>query len=65
MTMSDKVLRKLLDFQRFEGEERLGRLIDGALARWVKKGIPLSDEDLELNAAGDPDILREEGDTHV
>ena len=64
MTASDKILRELMDYQRFEGEERLGRLIEETLARWVKEGIPLLDEDLALNAAGAPDILREEEDTH-
>ncbi|NLB38407.1 MAG: hypothetical protein GX810_04060 [Clostridiales bacterium] len=64
MTAGDKALRRLLDYQRFEGEERLGRLIEKALARWAKGGVPLLDEDLELNAAGDPDILREEEGPH-
>ncbi len=64
MTAGDKALRRLLDYQRFEGEERLGRLIDETLARWAKGGVPLLDEDLELNAAGDPDILREEEGPH-
>jgi hypothetical protein len=64
MTASDKILRELMYYQRFEGEERLGRLIEETLARWVKEGIPLLDEDLALNAAGAPDILREEEDPH-
>ncbi|MDD2561784.1 MAG: hypothetical protein PHP07_04095 [Eubacteriales bacterium] len=64
MTTGEKALRELFDYQRFEGEVRLGGLIEKALARWAKGGIPLLDEDLELNAAGDPDILRIEEDTH-
>ena len=64
MTMSGKELRQLFDFQRFEGEERLKKLIDDTLTRWARKGVSLSDEDLKLNAAGDPDILREEEDPH-
>lgn len=64
MPVSNRVLRDLLDYQRFEGEARLARLIEETLARWVKGGTPLLDEDLELNAAGDPEILRKEEDSH-
>ncbi len=64
MKASGKVLRELFDYQRFEGEERLGRLIEETLARWVKGGTPLLDEDLALNAAGDPEILMKEENPH-
>lgn len=46
-------LKRLFDFQRFEGNERLAALIERAEERY---GHILSDEDLEwVSAAGDLD----------
>ena len=47
----DKKLKKVFDFQRFEQNERLGKLISEA----ADDAVELSDGDLsQVNAAGDP-----------
>ena len=50
--MADK-LKRLFDYQRFEGNSRLQKLIGETEAR---SGAELSDDQLELvSAAGDPE----------
>ena len=56
MENTEKWLRSLFDFQRFAGSKRLGDVIRAT-------GLPgdareLSDDQLDLNAAGDPDAWR-------
>ena len=47
----EKILKKLLDYQRFEQNEKLGKLIRETESRFIRE---LSDEDLSLvNAAGE------------
>ncbi len=57
-------LRSLMDYQRFDGIAALQALIEDSLARWGAGGTALSDDDLELNAAGEPDAWRDEVDPH-
>lgn len=64
MTAFEKTLRQLMDYQRFENGTRLEALIEDTLSRCGEGASPLMDEELNLNAAGDPDISREEGDSH-
>lgn len=48
----DNKLRKLFDYQRFEGNERLAKFISETESRYAKN---LSDDDLSfVNAAGEP-----------
>ena len=65
MTACEKELRRLFDYQRFEGEDHLSSLIEKTMTRWESGGVPLADESLELHAAGVPDPFTEEGDRHV
>ena len=56
MENTEKRLRSLFDFQRFAGSQRLDALIRAV-------GLPgdvreLSDDELELNAAGEPEAWR-------
>ena len=56
MDETEKLLRSLFDFQRFEGNERLNRVILGT--EGGENGLPLEDSLLELNAAGEPEAWR-------
>lgn len=56
MDETKKLLRSLFDFQRFEGNERLDRVIRSVEAGG--SGLPLEDSWLELNAAGEPEAWR-------
>lgn len=50
---TDKLLTELFEFQRFEGDPALQRLIDEVEDRWSEE--ELSDDELKgLAAAGDP-----------
>lgn len=56
MDKTEKLLYSLFDFQRFEKNERLDKVIrsagnDGEI-------LPLDDSQLELNAAGEPEAWR-------
>ena len=52
--MMENKLKKLFDYQRFEQNKKLGKLIKETEKRYAAE---LSDEDLSLvNAAGDPEI---------
>lgn len=65
MDESEKLLRALLDFQRFEKNERLDKVIRGT--EEDMDGLPLDDSRLDLNAAGEPEIWRSrkrEDDNH-
>ena len=54
MDKTERALRALFDFQRFE---RGGRL-DAIIKSVDDDIVPLDDNDLELNAAGECDIWR-------
>ena len=56
MDKSEKLLRLLFDFQRFEKNERLDSVIRSA--EGGEYGSPLEDSRLDLNAAGEPDVWR-------
>ena len=62
---TEKLLRDLFDFQRFERNEALQSVIEEAEAQGI--GVELTDDELEqLSAAGDPfssasDRIREDG----
>ncbi len=56
MDQMEQVLRALFDFQRFDENVRLGKLIRAAGE--TKDGALLDDSELELNAAGDADAWR-------
>lgn len=56
MDETEKLLRSLFDFQRFEGNERLNKVIRSV--EGDGNGLPLEDSRLELNAAGEPDTWR-------
>ena len=56
MDETEKMLHTLFDFQRFEGNERLNKIIRSAESD--EKGIFLEDDRLELNAAGEPETWR-------
>lgn len=65
MDESEKLLRALLDFQRFEKNERLDKVIRST--EEDMDGLPLDDSRLDLNAAGEPEIWRSrkrEDDNH-
>lgn len=65
MDESEKMLRALLDFQRFEKNERLDKVIRST--EEDMDGLPLDDSRLDLNAAGEPEIWRSrkrEDDNH-
>lgn len=50
----EKKLKKLFDYQRFEKNERLEKIIEETESRYAQE---LSDDDLSLvNAAGEPEI---------
>lgn len=53
----EKLLRSLLDFQRFEGNERLDGVIQHS-TEGGESGLPLEDGQMEVNAAGEPEIWR-------
>ncbi len=55
MDRSEKLLRALFDFQRFQKNERLEKIV-----RTEDMGVPLDDSDLELNAAGENETWRAE-----
>lgn len=64
MDKTEKLLRRLFDYQRFEENERLDKLIQDADG---EDGVPLEDSRLDLNAAGEPEIWRSrkrEDDNH-
>lgn len=51
----EALLRRLFDYQKFERDPSLQRVIDGITAR--REARALSDEDVNgLFAAGDPDL---------
>ena len=54
--MDENLLRALFDFQRFAGNERLDALIRAA--ELPGDTMELSDDELDLNAAGEPDVWR-------
>lgn len=56
MDKTEGLLRALFDFQRFEGNKRLDDVI--CAAGDVGGGVPLEDDDMELNAAGEADAWR-------
>lgn len=66
MDKTENLLRALFDFQRFAGNERLDGLIraagDGNAGNMgfggAGAGVPLEDDDMELNAAGEADAWR-------
>ena len=58
--MNENLLRALFDFQRFAGNERLDALIRAA--EEPDAGTPLSDGELDLNAAGEPEAWRPRGE---
>ena len=52
----EMILKKLFDYQRFEQNEKLDKLIGEAESRYEKA---LSDDDLDLvNAAGEPEEIQ-------
>ena len=52
-TDTEKLLTELFDFQRFERDPCLGRVIDEVVERF--SGVELSEDDLDtVSAAGDP-----------
>ena len=52
----ETMLWKLFDFQRFAGNRRLDRIIRSAAG--TADPVPLTDDQLELNAAGEPEAWR-------
>lgn len=60
----DVMLSKLFDYQRFACNPRLAALIADTESRYPLERFRLEDAQLELNAAGDPDmaIQREKPD---
>ena len=50
----EKKLLWLMDFQLFEDNPELESIIESTKARYLTEEKELSDEDLDLNAAGDP-----------
>ena len=48
-----KILSLLFDYQRFMQDDHLNKCIDSTEKRCLFQGIPLSDDLLNLNAAGD------------
>ncbi len=53
--MTEKVLKRLFDYQRFARNQRLGALIDETSSRQVSS---LSDSELSyVNAAGVPEMM--------
>jgi len=62
----EKQIRALLDFQRFAQNGRLQDIIDAAQARHPLEKNRISDDLLELNAAGDIHVQKAEGpDEHA
>ena len=52
---TDKLLTELFEFQRFEGDPALQRLIDEVEDRWSEE--ELSDDELDcVAAAGEPEL---------
>ena len=52
-TDTEKLLKELFDFQRFERDPCLGSVIDEVMERF--SGVELSEDDLDtVSAAGDP-----------
>ena len=47
-------LRRLFDYQRFARNSRLQKQIDSVYRRYLSQGEALSDEELDLAAAGEP-----------
>ncbi len=56
MDKTEDILIALFDFQRFEGNVHLDKII--GLDRKNAFGIPLNDSELEVNAAGEFDTWR-------
>lgn len=54
--MDENLLRSLFDFQRFAGNLSLDRLIRSA--EFPGGALPLSDGELEINAAGESEAWR-------
>lgn len=47
-------LRKLFDYQRFARNPRLQGQLDSVYRRYLAQGEALSDEELDMAAAGEP-----------
>ena len=52
---TEVVLKNLFDFQKYQNNEKLKSIIDGTIDR-IEFGRELDDSEVELYAAGDPDI---------
>lgn len=63
MAVTENLLMRLFDFQRFQGNERLEKLILQTEQRCGLEGelCTLPDESLEVWAAGDVDAMRAAG----
>lgn len=59
----ERILEVLFDYQRFAGNQRLRALIADTERRCVPRIRALSDERLDLYAAGEPNLKPEKGDT--
>ncbi len=61
---TERTLRKLFEYQRFENEKNLQRLVEAAHARY--RLVELSDDEAELvAAAGNPEMSRSKPDPTV
>ena len=56
MDISEKLMRLLFDFQRFEQNERLDKVIHSTES--CENGLLLEDDRLDLNAAREPNTWR-------
>lgn len=52
----EKILSLLFDYQRFMQDDMLSSCINSTEERCLFQGVPLSDDMLEINAAGEPGI---------
>lgn len=55
----DVMLSKLFDYQRFACDPRLSAMIADTESRYSLERFRLEDAQLELNAAGDPNVERQ------
>ncbi len=51
----DRTLKKLFDFQRFEGNKELQQVIDSVHARYAVRELDLNDMEM-VSAAGNPEL---------
>ncbi len=51
----DKTLKRLFDFQKFEGNKELQSVIDSVHARYAVRELDLDEMDF-VSAAGNPDL---------